>query len=97
MIDIIIGFGLLPLLIFANYVVINLCKLFPKYILGMSGVMIGLDSLLTLGYTFTAKVFVDSINLMIFGVGMSIFIALAHKVIVMMKTFKAMFKDEIGN
>ncbi len=97
MISLIIGFGLLPLLIFANYVVINLCKIFPKYILGMSGVMIGLDSLLTLGYTFTAKVFIESINLMILGIGLSIFIALGHKVIVMMSTFKKMFKNEIGN
>lgn len=97
MYQIIIGLGLLPLLIFANYVIINLCKLFPKYILGMSGVMIGLDSLLTLGYTFTIKPFVGDIQLMILGVGLSIFMALGHKVIVMMKTFKIMFKNEIGN
>jgi len=97
MIELTIGLGLLPLLIFANYVVINLCKLFPKHILALSGIMIGLDSLLTLGYTFTIKVFVNSINLMVLGIGLSIFIALTHKVIVMTKTFKIMFKNEIGN
>ena len=97
MISLIIGFGLLPLLIFANYVVINLGKLFPKHILALSGIMIGLDSLLTLGYTFTIKVFANSINLMVLGIGLSIFIALTHKVIVMTKTFKIMFKNEIGN
>jgi len=59
MIELTIGLGLLPLLIFANYVVINLCKLFPKHILALSGI--------------------------------------THKVIVMTKTFKIMFKNEIGN
>ena len=94
---VLIGLGLLPLLILANYVIIAFCKLFPKHILAMSGVMIGLDTIITLCYTFTAKVLVDNIKFMIGGIGLSIFLALVHKVIVMLITFKKMFKHEIGN
>jgi len=95
MIDLLIGLGLLPLLLIANYIVITLCKIFPKDILGLVPVMIGLDSVATLGYTFIAKSFVMDIKLLIGGVGISIISALLHKVLVMLKTFKVMFKNEI--
>jgi len=95
--NIIIGMGLLPLLIFANYIIINLCKIFPKYILAISGVMIGLDAIITLGYTFTLKQFVTDIKPMVLCIGLSILIAMVQKVLTMLRTFKVMFANEIGN
>ena len=91
-----IGLGLLPLLLIANYIVITLCKIFPKDILGLVPVMIGLDTVATLGYTFIAKTFIVDIKLLAGGIGVSIISALLHKVLVMLKTFKIMFKNEIG-
>jgi len=96
MIDFLLGLGLTALLILANFIVVELCKLFPKNILGMVPVMIGLDSIMTIGYTFIVKIFTDNIQLFIGGIGLSIVIALTHKVFYMLRTFKVMFKDEIG-
>tara|TARA_R110002020_G_scaffold173251_1_gene364031 strand:+ start:14 stop:307 length:294 start_codon:yes stop_codon:yes gene_type:complete len=96
MIDFLLGLGLTALLILANFIVVELCKLFPKNILGMVPVMIGLDSIMTIGYTFIVKTFTDNIQLFIGGIGLSIVIALTHKVFYMLRTFKIMFKDEIG-
>lgn len=97
MIDFILGFCVIPLLILCNVIVINLCTTFPKYILGLSGVMIVLDTICVLGYTFTVNAFAENMRLMVGGVGLAIFIALLHKTITMQKTFKIMFSDEIGN
>ncbi len=97
MIDFGIGMGLLVGLLIANIIVINLCKIFPKHILGIIPVMIGLDAVVTLGYTFTVKIFVDNLNYMVAGVGLSIMLALLHKTLVMLKTFKVLFAHEIGN
>tara|TARA_R100001443_G_scaffold113725_1_gene128855 strand:- start:1810 stop:2103 length:294 start_codon:yes stop_codon:yes gene_type:complete len=97
MTDLLIGLGLLPILILVNYVVLTLCKFFPKYILALSGVMIGLDTIMTLGYTFTANIFVTEIKLMVGGVGLAIFAALAHKVLTFIKELGALNKHEIGN
>tara|TARA_B100001093_G_scaffold514289_1_gene587990 strand:+ start:1313 stop:1606 length:294 start_codon:yes stop_codon:yes gene_type:complete len=91
------GMGLLIGLIIANIIVINLCKMFPKHILGIVPVMIGIDTVVTLGYTFTVKSLTDNINYMVLGIGLSITLALLHKTLVMLKVFKALFKDEIGN
>tara|TARA_R100000773_G_C4198703_1_gene101946 strand:- start:121 stop:414 length:294 start_codon:yes stop_codon:yes gene_type:complete len=97
MIDFLVGVGLLPLLILVNYVVLALCKFFPKHILSMASVMIGLDTIVTLGYTFTVKVFTTDIKLMVGGVGLSIFAALAHKVLTFIKELGELNKHEIGN
>ena len=96
MIDFLLGLGLTTLLILANFIVVELCKLFPKNILGLVPVMIGLDSVMTIGYTFIVKTFTDNIQSFIGGIGLSIVIALTHKVFYMLRTFKVMFKDEIG-
>ena len=94
----ILGLVNLVALIFANYVVLHLCKTFPKYILSMSGVMIALDAIVLLGYTLTIyPMVVEYKTPFMLAVGVSIFIALVHKTIVFQKTFKEMFKDEIGN
>lgn len=93
----VIGVGLLPLLILVNYVVLALCKFFPKHILSMASVMIGLDTIVTLGYTFTAKIFVDDIKMMVGGIGLSIFAALGHKVLTFIKELGELNKHEIGN
>ena len=95
--DTLIGISLLPLLIFANFIIINLCKTFPKHILSISGVMIALDTIVTLLYSFTVKEFTTSKKFFLLGIGLSIFIQLTHKVYVMLATFKKMFKHEIGN
>ena len=95
--DFLLGLGLTVLLILVNYIVVELCKLFPKNILGMVPVMIGLDSIMTIGYTFIVKTFTSDIKLFIAGIGLSIVVALTHKVFYMLRTFKKMFKDEIGN
>ena len=97
MIDFLVGIGLLPILILVNYVVLALCKFFPKHILSMASVMIGLDTIMTLGYTFTAKAFITDIKLMVGGVGLSIFAALAHKVLTFIKELGELNKHEIGN
>jgi len=97
MIDFLIGIGLLPILILVNYVVLALCKFFPKHILSISGVMMGLDTIMTLGYTFTAKAFITDIKLMVGGIGLSIFSALAHKVFTFIKELGELNKHEIGN
>ena len=97
MTDFLVGIGLLPILILVNYVVLALCKFFPKYILSISGVMIGLDTIMTLGYTFTAKAFISDIKLMVGGIGLSIFAALAHKVFTFIKELGELNKHEIGN
>ena len=97
MINFLLGIGTLALLVFSNYVILNLCKLFPKHILSISGVMIGLDAFIILGYTYTTRVFTDDVTLFVGGVGLSIFMALVHKTVIFQKTFKEMFKDEIGN
>jgi len=95
--DFLIGLGLFPILILVNYVILALCKFFPKHILAMSGVMIGLDTIMTLGYTFTAKIFITEIKLMVGGIGLSIFTALAHKVLTFIKELGVLNKHEIGN
>jgi hypothetical protein len=97
MTDFLVGIGLLPILILVNYVVLALCKFFPKYILSISGVMIGLDTIMTLGYTFSAKAFITDIKLMVGGIGLSIFAALAHKVFTFIKELGELNKHEIGN
>ena len=95
--DFLIGLGLLPLLSLVKYVVLALCKFFPKHILSMASVMIGLDTIMTLGYTFTAKAFISDIKLMVGGIGFSIFAALAHKVLTFIKELGELNKHEIGN
>ena len=97
MTDFLVGIGLLPILILVNYVVLALCKFFPKYILSISGVMIGLDTIMTLGYTFSAKAFITDIKLMVGGIGLSIFAALTHKVFTFIKELGELNKHEIGN
>ena len=57
MVDLLLAFGLIPLLILVNYIVIALCKLFPDKILAITPVMIGLDLIVTLGYAISAKMF----------------------------------------
>ena len=94
--DFLLGLGLLELLVLVNFVVVELCKFFPKDILSIVPVMIGLDSVVTIGYAMIAKSFANDIKLLIGGVGLSIVFALGHKVLYMLKTFKRMFKDEIG-
>ena len=42
--------------------------------------MIGLDTIMTLGYTFTAKTFITDIKLMVGGIGLSIFAALTIRI-----------------
>ena len=84
MIDFLVGVGLLPILILVNYVVLALCKFFPKHILSMSGVMIGLDTIM-------------AIKLMVAGIGLSIFAALVHKVLTFIKELGELNKHEIGN
>tara|TARA_R110002012_G_scaffold193057_1_gene360671 strand:+ start:1120 stop:1410 length:291 start_codon:yes stop_codon:yes gene_type:complete len=95
--DILIGVSLLPLLIFANFIIINLCKTFPKHILSISGVMIALDAIVTLCYTLTIKLFTTNEKLFLLGIGLAIFTQLVHKVYIMLTTFKKMFQHEIGN
>ena len=97
MIDFLVGMGLLPILILVNYVILALCKFFPKHILSMASVMIGLDTIMTLGYTFTAKLFISEIKLMVGGIGLSIFLALAHKVLTFIKELGELNNHEIGN
>ena len=97
MVDFGIGMGLLIGLLIANIIVINLCKIFPKHILGIIPVMIGLDAVVTLGYSLTVKTFASNLDYMVLGVGLSITLALLHKTLVMLKVFKALFKHEIGN
>ncbi|MDA7492447.1 hypothetical protein N8445_00610 [bacterium] len=96
MIDFLLGLGLVVLLILANFIIVELCKLFPKSILSMVPVMIGLDSVMTIGYAAIGKSFISDIKLFLGGIGLSIVIALAHKVLYMLRTFRVMFKDEIG-
>ena len=94
----ILGLGNLVVLIFTNYVILHLCKTFPKHILSMSGVMIALDAIVLLGYTLTIyPMVVEYSTPFMLAVGLSIFIALVHKTVVFQKTFKEMFKNEIGN
>jgi len=94
----ILGLGNLVVLIFTNYVILHLCKIFPKHILSMSGVMIALDAIVLLGYTLTIyPMVVEYSTPFMLAVGLSIFIALVHKTVVFQKTFKEMFKNEIGN
>ena len=95
--DTLIGISLLPLLILANFIIINLCKTFPKHILSISGVMVALDAIVTLCYTLTIQIFVTNEKLFLLGVALAIFIQLAHKVYAMLIAFKKMFKHEIGN
>ena len=83
-------------MILANYIVVELCKFFPKDILSIVPVMIGIDSVMTIGYAVIVKSFADNVKLLIAGVGLSIVFALTHKVFYMLRTFKVMFKDEIG-
>ena len=42
------------------------------------------------------KSFISDIKLFLGGIGLSIVIALTHKVFYMLRTFKVMFKEEIG-
>lgn len=99
MIEFVIGICIIPLLIMCNVIILNLCVTFPKYILGISGVMVALDAVVTIGYTFSVSALFDVTNmkLMVGGVGLAIFIALFHKVTVMQRTFNKMFSNEIGN
>lgn len=99
MIEFIIGISIMPLLIMCNVIILNLCVTFPKYILGISGVMVALDAVVTIGYTFTMKGLfeVEDMRMLVGGIGLAIFIALFHKVTVMQKTFNRMFSNEIGN
>ena len=99
MVEFIIGISIIPLLIMCNVIVLNLCVTFPKYILGISGVMVALDAIVTIGYTFTMKVLfeVQDMRMLVGGIGLAIFIALFHKVTVMQRTFNKMFSNEIGN
>lgn len=62
----------------------------------MVPVMIGLDTFMTIGYAAIGKTFITDIRLFLGGIGLSITVALAHKVFYMLRTFKVMFKDEIG-
>jgi len=94
--DFLLGVGLTVLLLLANYIVVELCKFFPKDILSIVPVMIGIDSVMTIGYAVIVKSFADNVKLLIAGVGLSIVFALTHKVFYMLRTFKVMFKDEIG-
>tara|TARA_R100001591_G_scaffold65286_1_gene74899 strand:+ start:429 stop:722 length:294 start_codon:yes stop_codon:yes gene_type:complete len=95
--DFVIGVGLLPILILVNYIVLALCKFFPKHILSMASVMIGLDTVATLGYTFTADIFVTDMKTMVGGIGLAIFAALGHKVLTFIKELGELNKHEIGN
>ena len=95
--DFSLGLCIIPLLIMANIIVLNLCTTFPKYILGISGVMITIDAVCVLGFTFIIKSFVTDLDVTVGAIGLSIFIALLHKTITFQKTFKTMFADEIGN
>ena len=94
--DFLLGLGLTALLILVNYIVVELCKTFPNNILGMVPVMIGLDSVMTIGYAAIGKSFIGDIKLFIGGIGLSIVFALTHKVFFLLRTFRVMFKDEIG-
>lgn len=96
MVDFLLGLGLTGLLVLANFIVVELCKTFPKDILAMVPVMIGLDSVMTIGYAAIGKSFVSDIKLFIGGIGLSIVFALTHKVFYMLRTFRVMFKDQIG-
>ena len=91
MIDFLLGLGLIPLLILVNYIVIALCKLFPKNILSITPVMIGLDLIVTLGYAISAKMFVTEVKPLLGGIGVAIVVALAHKVLTMISVFRKMF------
>ena len=91
MIDLLLGLGLIPLLILVNYIVIALCKLFPEKILAITPVMIGLDLIVTLGYAISAKMFAAEVKLLLGGIGISIVVALAHKVLTMISVFRKMF------
>lgn len=95
--DFSLGLCIIPLLIMANVIVLNLCVTFPKYILGISGVMITIDAICVLGFTFIMSYFVTNLDITVGAIGLSIFIALLHKTITFQKTFKVMFADEIGN
>jgi len=94
--DFLLGLGLTALLILVNYIVVELCKTFPNNILGMIPVMIGLDSVMTIGYAAIGKSFIGDIKLFIGGIGLSIVFALTHKVFYMLRTFRVMFKDDFG-
>ena len=94
--DFLLGLGLTALLILVNYIVVELCKTFPNNILGMVPVMIGLDSVMTIGYAAIGKSFIGDIKLFIGGIGLSIVFALTHKVFYMLRTFRVMFKDDFG-
>lgn len=97
-VDFSIGVGLTPLLIMCNLVIIRLCLFFPKSILGLSGVMIALDAIATIGYTFTVgSTFGTDMKLVVGGVGLAIFIALFHKVSTMLNVLGKAFSHEIGN
>ena len=97
-VDFSIGVGLTPLLIMCNLVIIRLCLFFPKSILGLSGVMIALDTIATIGYTFTVgSTFGTDMKLVVGGVGLAIFIALFHKVSTMLNVLGKAFSHEIGN
>lgn len=97
MINFLVGLGLLPLLILVNYVVLALCKFFPKHILSMIPVMIGLDTIITLGYALSIKVLIIDIKPLIGGIGLSIVLALLHKVLTFVKELGKLNKHEIGN
>ena len=95
--NLLLGASVLPLLIMCNLIIIQLCLTFPKHILGLSGVMIGLDAICTIGYTFTVDAFCSNMELMVGGVGIAIFTALFHKVKTMTRVLGNAFSHEIGN
>ena len=98
LVDFSIGVGLTPILILCNLVIVRLCLFFPKSILGLSGVMIALDAIATIGYTFTfGSTFGTDMKLVVGGVGLAIFIALFHKVSTMLNVLGKAFSHEIGN
>ncbi len=85
LIDIALGFGLIPVLILANVIVLGLVNTFKEAVLGVAGVMMGLDTIACLGWGFMFRPYVTDSRIFICGIGVAIFCALAHKVLQLQK------------
>jgi len=82
-----LGVMLLPVLIIATIFITQLCNLFKDMILGMAGLMIVLDTVIVLGFTFTVVEFTNNVNVFILGIGLSILCSLIFKIIYMKREF----------
>lgn len=87
MINFTLGLLLLPILIIATVFITQLCNLFKDMILGIAGLMIVLDSVIVIGFTFTVVEFSSNVNVFILAIGLSILCSLIFKIVYMKKQF----------